>query len=65
MLLNTTFIALYTLFSPAVINLTPDKNTKYFKNLAPIIYKDNAISKKKHVYIKVPTKIIKIDKNSN
>ena len=63
--LSTTFIVIFMMSSPSTPDMSIEKNVKYFKNLTPIVYKDNAIKNKKHIYIKAPTKIIKINKNSN
>ena len=41
------------------------ENIKYFKNLSPITYNDNMVPKNTFTYSKVPTKLIKINKNSN
>ena len=65
MLFNTIFTTVILLSSLTLEQKTGQKNIKYFKNLTPIVYKDSLISSKKHVYVKVPTKIIKNNKNSN
>ena len=65
MLFNTIFTTVILLSSLTLEQKTGQKNIKYFKNLTPIVYKDSLFSSKKHVYVKVPTKIIKNNKNSN
>ena len=40
------------------------KYTRYFKNLSPTVYKDQMIKNHNVTYSKVPTKMIKIDKNT-
>ena len=65
MLFTTIFTA--TLLAQAGLSCEQqeNKNVKYFKNLAPIVYQDQMISENTFTYSKVPTKMIKIDKNSN
>lgn len=62
-------ITIFTLSTVACLEASEsraeNKNAKHFNNLKPIVKVIDKPNQKKIIYQKVPTKMIKIDKNSN
>ena len=64
-MLFTTIINLIFVANFATLQTSPKEvSTQNFKNLQPLTYKDIIFEKNNLTYEKVPTKLIKINKNS-